>query len=90
MWPVFADGVSPITKIEYHHTGKHVVNGKIYYSGDLKISLLAKDAVSGIEGTYYSTGNGYKRYDGEIAVDTQKDWNFRFYSVDMVGNAESA
>jgi len=90
LWPVFADGVSPVTSIKYHYTGKHVVKGKVYYSGDLKISLSAKDAVSGIEGTYYSIGNGYKKYDGQITVDTEKDWNFRFYSVDMVGNAESA
>lgn len=89
MWPILADGKAPVTKIRYHYTGKHVINGKTYYSGDLKISFNSQDAVSGIDAIYYSLGNGFKKYDDEFTIENEDDWNLQFYAVDKVGNVES-
>ena len=89
MWPVNADGLAPETKATFNYAGKHVSNGKVYYSGDLTIDLNADDEVSGVDKTFYSLGDTYKEYNNSIKPDTEKNWKLSFYSVDRVGNIES-
>ena len=89
LWPVNADGMSPVTTAEFIADGKYVVNGKTFFSGDLKVSLSAKDEVSGIENIYYSSGSEFQLYKDPISLDTEREWNLTFYAVDKVGNSES-
>ena len=88
LWPVKADGLAPVTKAEFTADGKYVAGEKTYFSGDLKVSLTAKDAVSGTEGIYYSTGSEYQLYEGPVSIDAEREWDLTFYAVDKVGNAE--
>lgn len=88
-WPVQVDGLSPNSKASFKYEGKYTVNGKTFVSGDLTITLSATDAVSGVDGIYYSTGADWKKYNAPFQPGTEKDWNLKFYAVDKVGNAES-
>ncbi|MBL0741233.1 OmpL47-type beta-barrel domain-containing protein [Chryseolinea lacunae] len=88
MWPVMADGLPPVTGAKYLSSGKFVSGGQVYYSGDLKVQLLAQDAVSGVESTYFNTGSGFQAYQEPFPLSADGPVNIKFYSVDHVGNAE--
>lgn len=90
LWPVEADGIAPETSASYSSTSKHAIGGKVFYSGDVTLSLSAKDKVSGVDKIYYSDGTSFKEYVGTIKLDSEKEWNIKFYAVDKVGNVESA
>ncbi|MDH5599273.1 MAG: hypothetical protein OEY34_09115 [Cyclobacteriaceae bacterium] len=88
LWPVEADGLPPVTNAKFIASGKHVVKGTTYYSGDLKVQLFAADATSGVEKIYYSTGENFIVYNSEIPINVEKEWDLKFYALDKVGNAE--
>jgi len=90
LWPIEADGIAPETKPTYNYTGRHIREGKTYYSGDVTVTLKADDEVSGVDKIYFSDGTTFKEYKEPIKLDAEKDWTLKFYAVDKVGNAESA
>ncbi len=90
LWRVDADGLAPETKALYNSTGKHVRDGKVYYSGDVTVTLKADDEVSGVDKIFYSDGSTFKEYTEPIKLNSEKQWTLKFYAVDKVGNAESA
>ncbi|AYB32056.1 OmpL47-type beta-barrel domain-containing protein [Chryseolinea soli] len=90
LWPVMSDGLPPITTATPVAKGKFVSAGKVYYSGDISIELKARDAVSGVEATYFNIGDGFKTYSQPFTLPADSKINLKFYSNDHVGNGENA
>ncbi len=88
LWPVQADGVAPKTEIIFDSEGRFVIDSVAYFTVDLKISFSAKDATSGVDKIYYSTGEGFKEYTEPVFFDMEKNWDLSYYAVDKVGNVE--
>ena len=86
MWPVIVDGEAPTANAKFSATAKYAKSSITYYSGDLQIELNAKDATSGVESIFYTLGDPFKEYSSPVTVDTENDWELKFYAVDKVGN----
>ena len=90
LWPIEVDGMAPVTIGSYNSEGRYVNGGAVYYGKDAKLTLTSEDEVSGVDKIYYSDGSAFKEYKEPIVLDSEKDWNIKFYAVDNVGNVESA
>lgn len=89
VFEVYADGVAPTSRVEFNGAEKHVSNGRTYYGPDLRVSIFAKDGVSGVEDTYFSLdGSEYASYQQMILMDQEGPHELKYYSADNVGNAE--
>ncbi len=83
------DGMSPKTKLKMENATKSSFNGKIYYSGNMKLSLNAIDNMSKVKKTYYSINNSaFKEYTDTLSFKESGRYDFSYYSVDNVGNVE--
>lgn len=90
MWTIYADSKAPVTKAVFVSKEKYVFKGKTYYSDDVKVKLVSKDELAGVKAIYYSIdGSEFKKYDDLVSFESKKDINFKFYSVDNVGNVEN-
>jgi hypothetical protein len=64
-------------------------NGTGWYAGPVQVSLLANDALSGVEATYYSVDGGDSQpYDGSFQFTEGGIHTITFWSVDKAGNVE--
>ncbi len=89
IFELYADGISPVTTIQFLGTKKHIKNQKVYYGKGLKINLKASDQVSGVKSIYYSiNGENYTAYNGEIEFTNEKEVTFKYFAVDNVSNIE--
>lgn len=90
VWVVYADSRAPVTKVTFISKEKYIFRGKTYYSDDVKAKLISYDALSGVKSIYYSIdGSDFMEYSDLISFENKKDVNFKFYSVDNVGNVEN-
>ncbi len=89
IFEIYADSESPLTTATFNNTDVHKIKDKIYLRGKATISLTSKDALSGVESIYYSVDSAdYQVYSNELALDTEKQYIIKYYSVDNVGNVE--
>jgi hypothetical protein len=90
-YEVYADSRSPITYFEFDNK-KYYKNENIYYFGEkINVKFRVSDATSGVEKTYYSiNGQPYKEFSTEIELNEEKLYEIKYYSVDFVGNTETA
>lgn len=90
VFPIYADGIAPITSIGFKEAviferGKE----KTYFSKDLKVIFEPTDEMSGVEGTFFSVnGSNFSRYSDKIEFE-ENDYQVKYYSVDKVGNVEN-
>lgn len=88
-WRVYADGIAPTSTIVFSETRPYRKEGKLFFGGEVTLSLSSIDAVSGIEAIYYSiNGEPYKAYTTPIELTEDKEYSVKYYAVDRVGNAE--
>lgn len=91
IFEVYADGESPVSALNVSSKSTRFLKGKRYYSGEVKAALKAKDAVSGLEKTYYSIHKkAYAEYRNELEFNSDGEVSVKFYSTDKVGNRETA
>lgn len=92
LFDMYADGKSPITQLQLNGAAKYSVQGKSFFGPGLKLNLLAKDEVSGVESSYISVNSApYVEFSTvSNPFDEQKQYSISYYSVDNVGNAEPA
>lgn len=89
IFEVYTDSKSPVSKLEFNEKSTYKRDGKQFYSGNLKISIAAKDKISGVEKSYYSIdGEAFKEYTQPLELSQEKSYTLKYYSVDHVGNAE--
>lgn len=86
IFEVYADSKAPVTKIVFGSKTNRE-NGKTAI-GDGNISLVAEDALSGLQGIYYSINQApYKMYSVPLQLE-EKEYLLKYYAVDNVGNVE--
>lgn len=89
IFEVYADSRHPATKIDYSGKNYYSKEGVLYFSGALDITLEASDQLSGVEAIYYSINEApYKKTDGNIQLEDEKEYTLKYYAVDQVGNVE--
>lgn len=89
IFEIYADSEPPYTTATFNKTDVHKIKDKTYLRGKATISLTSKDALSGVENIYYSIDStDYRVYSTELALDTEKQYIIKYYSVDNVGNVE--
>jgi hypothetical protein len=91
VFELYADGIAPKTTHDFV-SGKYVYrSGKRYYGNNAAVVISAKDAVSGIEKTYFSIdGKPYSEYKDTLKLNTEGEISLKYYSTDRVGNREEA
>ncbi|MFC1898298.1 OmpL47-type beta-barrel domain-containing protein [Candidatus Cloacimonadota bacterium] len=88
------DGKAPKTKVEFLDAERSKQNDIIYYGPNLTATLSAADqkstVMAGLDKIYFSIdGSQFGLYkDPLLLFANEKDYEFRFYAVDLVGNAE--
>jgi hypothetical protein len=80
------DTTAPATEIDL--TGNMVGEE---YSGSVTITLVAADATSGVDQTWYRMDGGtWTAYSGTVTMSTPGDHVIDYYSTDMAGSVEDA
>lgn len=91
IFEVYADGESPVSALNVHSKSTRFLQGKRYYSGEVRATLKAKDAVSGLEKIYFSIDRkAFAEYQNELSFSNDGEVSVKFYSTDRVGNREVA
>lgn len=89
IFEMFADGVAPVSIINYKSAPLVETGGKLYFGKGLEISLTSKDKMSGVEQVLYSIdGKPYKKYAEPLKFPEERDYLLNAYAVDNVGNVE--
>jgi len=96
VWPkrevifeVYADGHPPVTHISFDSAKTFLKEGKRYISGKARVSLSARDEISGVSKIFYAIDAAdYKEYSSPIVLDSSKEYLIKYYSTDQVGNVE--
>ena len=90
LFKFFADGDAPNSTANMSGAAKYVAGDKVIYGRGLKCTISSEDSMVGVKDTYVSIdGRGFEPYRTELYFDQEKDYNLRFYAVDLVGNASS-
>lgn len=90
VFEIYRDGNAPTTEVNFSAPNAFQSEGKIFYGNELSISSTAKDALSGVAGTYYAlNGEGFTAYSNPLTYSADGSYSFKFYSLDNVGNAEA-
>ncbi len=88
-WDVMVDGKAPKSKLRFSDAPNFKNTDKQFFGKNLKASLNAKDAISGVEKIYYSLNQAdFSEYTQEFEFYEEGDICLKFYSTDNVGNAE--
>ncbi|MBL6962397.1 MAG: hypothetical protein ISR55_01110 [Bacteroidetes bacterium] len=89
IYEVYADGLAPASSSKFATVPKYVKGGVIYYGKGLTVDLSSRDAVSGVENTYYSiNAAAYTTYSSTLAMNEEKAYTLKYYASDNTGNAE--
>jgi len=87
---VWADGISPISRILLKNAPKYVFQGTTFYGKGLIGEIVTSDELSGVRQTLLSIDSAaYNNYLSEITLDQNKPYDLRFYGIDRVGNTEA-
>jgi hypothetical protein len=90
VFEVYADGIAPVSYSKFATVPKYVAGGVIYYGKGLTVDLSSRDAVSGVEKTYYSINSAaYSAYSSTLQMNEEKAYVLKYYAADNVGNAEN-
>jgi hypothetical protein len=90
VFEVYADGIAPITNIDYGDTKLFKANNKLHTGSGTIITLSAKDELSGIDNIYYSVNaSPYLPYSQAIILNEENEYHLKYYAVDNVGNVEA-
>lgn len=87
IFEVYADSKAPVSEMVFKSDKKNIADGKTSIrSGE--ISIIAKDAMSGVQRIYYSIDQSpFQAYSAPIQIE-EKEYMIQYYAVDNVGNIE--
>ncbi len=90
IFEVYADGIAPSTSSSFTGAPRYTSGNTIYYGKNLTVSLTSKDAVSGVEQTYYSINKeAYQKYNASLSMNKEGQQFLQYYAADFTGNAEN-
>ena len=89
-YEVYSDSRPPVTTFAFENK-KYYKHENVFYFGEkIHVKFNVKDAMSGVEKTYYSiNGQAYKELISDIELNEEILYELKYYSVDFVGNAET-
>ncbi|MBN2010026.1 hypothetical protein JW960_11845 [candidate division KSB1 bacterium] len=90
-FPVIADGTAPATELVFSSAKRYVKDGTIFYGPNVVVDLRSTDNLSGLQERYLSVNSSeFKPFTTALSnFNKNNDYDFRYYSVDNVGNAET-
>jgi hypothetical protein len=89
VFEVYADSKPPITRISYGKFKTYIKKGKVHIAGEAEITLSSSDLISGVDKILYSIDNkDYVEYSAPIKLTEEKEYLFKFFAYDHVGNVE--
>ena len=89
LFPIYADGVAPKTKIFFKGAPEYIEGQITYFGKGLKFILPAKESVSGLSKTFFSEDGQYVEYsEAKSSLNVEGARKLFFFSVDNVGNTE--
>jgi hypothetical protein len=84
-----ADGRAPLSTLRFFDAPTFQKNGKLFFGQNLKMSVVSKDEMSGLQKIYQSIDRTeYSEDVTKIALDREKEYFVQYYAVDNVGNEE--
>lgn len=84
-----ADGKAPISTLKFIDAPTFQKNGKLYFGQNLKMSVVSKDEMSGLQFVYQSIDRvDFSEEINNIKLDREKEYFVQYYAVDNVGNEE--
>ena len=89
LFPVYADGLAPKTRVVFSGASKYVGGGTTFFGPGLLFDLPAQESMSGLSKTFFSEKGQYVEYaESKSKMDTEGAHHLFFFSVDKVGNSE--
>ncbi len=89
VYHVSVDGLPPVTHYKLKNVKTIYKNGHRCYKAGLKISMYARDKISGLKNIYYSINDeDFIEYNSEIELWQAGDYTIKYFSEDNVGNKE--
>lgn len=86
---VYADSKAPETELLFKKAPIFRSRTEIFAGKGLEIDLSVKDQTAGVENTFLSlNGKAFQPFAQAKKIETQGEFELKFYSVDNVGNAE--
>lgn len=86
---IYADGIAPVSTVDYRNVSQYRVENTLYYKSGLEIELNAKDETSGVKKLEYSlNGQQYRPYQKALQFSSPGKYTLKFRSQDNVGNKE--
>lgn len=87
---IYADGRAPKTKLILNEAPKFSGSEGLFFGKNLRLSLNARDEMSGINAIYHSLNNAaFEKYDNFKNLDAEGEYSLQYYATDNVGNTEA-
>ena len=87
IFEVYTDSEAPVLKQNYGEAPLYRKDGKLYCGKNTVVNIADKDKMSGTDLILKSIdGSDFTKYSGEIPFNSEKDYVFKYYAVDNVGN----
>ncbi|OFX85282.1 MAG: hypothetical protein A2W99_15065 [Bacteroidetes bacterium GWF2_33_16] len=91
IWELYADSKPPVTNFSFDNQTFYKNSNIYYFNNKIELLFKTKDETSGVEATFYSiNGAPYKELKESIRIENETLQLIKFYSVDNVGNVETA
>jgi hypothetical protein len=89
VFEVYADSKPPVTTAKFSGKNTVVRGGNTFYNGNVEVSIISNDEVSGVLSTYISIdGKPYEKYLKPVIISQDGKHSLLYYSTDKVGNNE--
>lgn len=89
VFEVYADSKSPVSILEIDPSKHAILRGTTFLSPGAVVKLSSVDETSGVEQILYSIDSvKFTPYSSPVTLDQEKEYLFRFYAYDYVGNVE--
>lgn len=86
---IYGDGKAPVSSSKYQGAPVYRKRGVTYCGKGLKINVSTKDEMSGMKELYDAVDDeDFGSYSGPRAFDREKEYSYRYYGEDNVGNKE--
>jgi len=84
----YSDGNAPTVTLNFEGAKSHQIGNQLIYGKGLKVSLSAKDSLSGVQDIFVSIDEeDFETYKTPFSFTQEKPYSLRTYAVDHVGNA---
>jgi len=88
-FPINVDGLAPLTSLQLQGAPSFVLRTKHYFGKGLTSTLKASDDMSKVASIQYSiNGESFIEYKSELSFSSEKEYSFKYFSADRVGNVE--